>query len=160
LIDEELFSNYATLHKYLPILQVSTGLVRNMKNRRLSWLTSVAIILLLVLAGPAQGFTLNLLVNFTEPEQGNTITFTAEIDIGQGERLPIDYLTLTIDGGEKQLCEFTPDGKIKQTCKGLISIERISSTTYGYGYNYGYSCGYGYNFGYDYGYGYSGASSS
>jgi len=105
-----------------------------MKNKNASWLASAVIILLLIIAGPAKAFDLSLDINNKSPIHGQTITLTAEINIKAGEYLPIDYLTLTLSGPENQICEFYPNGTIKQNCKGITKIERISSTGYGYGY--------------------------
>lgn len=133
-----------------------------MKQKNLSWLASAAIILLLVIAGPAQAFNLFLTFDKHNPIRGEIVTFTAGINIKAGERLPIEYLTLTLDGPETQVCKFSPAGEILGVCKGITNIVRITPD-YGYGYNnYGYGYGYrsgnhhgyGYTWGYGYGYGY------
>lgn len=114
-------------------------------------LLTVLVLALLILAGPVQGFTLNLSLDDSAPTEGDIIIFTAEIEIPSGERLPIDYLTLELTGPETASCQFNLDGTIISGCKG-ISIVLNQNSNFGYGYNYGYF-GYGYNFGYGYGYG-------
>lgn len=121
-----------------------------MRTKIFSLLGVVAILTMLILAGPAQGFTLNLSLDDSSPTEGDTITFTAEVDILSGERLPVDYLTLELTGPETVSCRFNADGTVISGCKG-ISIALSQSSNLGYGYGYGYF-GYGYNFGYGYGY--------
>ncbi|MBS3077519.1 hypothetical protein J4233_04575 [Candidatus Pacearchaeota archaeon] len=124
-----------------------------MEYKTTSWFVSAAVILLLVIAGPAQAFDLFLKVNNSSPFQGQKIQFTVEVDIQNGESLPIEFLILTLEGPESQTCKFSPNGEIMGSCKGILEIKRVGTIDYGYGYNYGYSHGYGYNFGYGYGYG-------
>jgi hypothetical protein len=159
-----LFLNYTKdiKLKYSKFPWVSRQIVTTMKNKNASWLATAAIILLLVLAGPAKAFTLSLNIDNPNPTRGELITFTASIDIQKGEHLPIEFLTLTLSGAETQVCKFSPSGQILETCKGIVKIEKTQEQGlgYGYGYGYGYSYGYGYNFGYGYGYGYSGAGQS
>jgi len=116
---------------------------------------ALAVLLILILIGPAQGFTLLLNLDNTTPNQGELVVFTAEIDVPTGERLPISQLTLSLEGPEKAECKFLPNGQILEGCKG-ISIAPIQSPSYGYGYNYGYgyTYGHGYSHGYNWGYSY------
>ncbi|MBU0466392.1 MAG: hypothetical protein KJ718_01840 [Nanoarchaeota archaeon] len=124
------------------------------KNKTTAFLLSAFIIAMLILAGPAQGFSLNLTLDNQNPAQGNIITFTAEITIPAGEQLPIDFLNLELTGPETQTCKFTPQGQIIEGCKDItITPSQDANFGYGYGYNYfGFGYGYGYNFGYGYGY--------
>ncbi len=113
------------------------------------------ILVLLIIAGPAQAFTLNLQVDNDVVEQGKKITFTASVDINSGENIPIEELVLILDGPEHRECVFDITGKMKDNweCHG-INIKKLPypQIQQGYGYRYGYSHGYGYDFGYGYGY--------
>ena len=121
------------------------------KNRKtISYLFSLIVIGLLIVAGPAQGFSFSLNSDRTSATRGEMITFTTEIDIPSGERLPIEELNLKLSGPQEISCKFDTAGNKISGCDG-ISIERTQNSFYGYGYNYGYF-GYGYNFGYGYGY--------
>ncbi len=97
------------------------------------------ILIILLLAGPAQAVILGLTVTDTNVQQGDTTTFTASIEIESGEFLEIDHFTLKLHGPDNIMCKFYPDGTIKQDCEG-ITINKLSGPdyTYGYGYGYGY----------------------
>lgn len=119
-------------------------------KKSLSWLITVGLLTLLVLAGPAQGFILALTLDNPSPTQGSIITFTAQVNVELGDILPIEFLTLTLSGPETQVCEFLPDGNIVGSCKGVISITHSAQSDYNFSYGYGYGYGQGYNFGYGY----------
>jgi hypothetical protein len=129
-------------------------MARVRKQNAFAVIISALVIALLILAGPAQGFTLALGLNNNNPEKGDSIKFTVELDIEAGERLPIDHITLFLDGPQDRACQFDSEGNILAGCDGM-TISRVSYPSYTYGYGYGYhpaSFGYGY-FGYGYGYG-------
>ena len=52
-----------------------------MKDKITAYILSTAIVVLLIIAGPAQAFFLNLEANNSFVNQGETIAFTAEIEI-------------------------------------------------------------------------------
>ena len=122
-----------------------------MKDKITAYILSTAIVVLLIIAGPAQAFFLNLEANNSFVNQGETIAFTAEIEISSQEILPIDSLILNIQGPETMSCEFLPNGEKISTCAGITIIE-IQDSPFGFGYGYGYYLDEGYNFGYGYGY--------
>ena len=103
-----------------------------MKNKLISALVTLAVITLLILAGPAQGFTLNLIVDNASPTQGQIITFTAEIDIPTGEQIPVQELTFSISGTSNKECKFYVIGDAISGCDGM-TIKRINAPKYGYG---------------------------
>src|SRR3989338_7631852 len=125
-----------------------------MKDKITAYILSTAIVVLLIIACPAQAFFLNLEANNSFVNQGETIAFTAEIEISSQEILPIDSLILNIQGPETMSCEFLPNGEKISTCAGITIIE-IQDSPFGFGYGYGYYLDESYNFGYGYGYGYS-----
>ena len=120
------------------------------KRRITAGAVTTTILILLLVAGPAQAFTINLQTKGTsEVEQGKTITITASVDINSGENIPIQELVLILDGPEHRECTFDVTGKIKSgtntECHG-INIKKTPQPkiNQNYGYNYGYSYGYGY----------------
>ena len=121
---------------------------------------SIFVLTIILFAGPAQAFILNLDVDDgnSEVNTGGTITFTATLDIElMDQYLPINSLMLNI--GNKS-CAFNLEGEIVgDNCNG-INIENLSGKYgagegYGYGYDNSYGYGDGYNFNYGYGYGYA-----
>ncbi|MFH1327659.1 MAG: hypothetical protein ABIH76_02215 [Candidatus Bathyarchaeota archaeon] len=113
------------------------------KSKIFAFLFTVLVIGLLVLSGPVQGFTLSLDVNKLRPVKGEIVTFTAELTIDSGERLPVEELTLVLNGPEKVTCRFDTSGNPLSNCHD-ITITKILDP--GYGYGYGYNFGYGYGF--------------
>ena len=116
-----------------------------MENRVISFTVTSFIIGLLILAGPAQGFSLNIDLDDNSPEKGQVIKFDVSVDVEAGEIVNIDELNLKLEGPENVICRFGVGGNIIGSCKG-ISISRIQSLSFGYGYGYGYNFGYGYGY--------------
>src|SRR3989338_2614627 len=116
------------------------------KAKIMSSFITALILSLLVLLGPVEALSLNLSLNTSNVEKGQTVEFTADIDIDSSETLDIKEIILELSGPETISCKFSPEGDIISGCKG-ISISRISTSQfgYGYGYNFGYGYGYGYN---------------
>jgi len=118
-----------------------------------------AILTLLIFAGPAKAFILELIiVDDSQVDKGETIKFIATLDIeDMDEYLPIKNLTLILDGPINKQCVFDISGNPISGCEGL-TISKIDSSSgyggYGYGYGYDNSYGYGYGYSFDYGYGY------
>ncbi len=115
---------------------------------------AILIIALIIISGPASAFTLNLNFDKASVNRGESVVFTASVDINSNENLPVSKIVLElsgISGGENALCEFKVDGTILSGCKG-ISIQKIGTGNYENGYGYGNYNSYGYNFGYGYGY--------
>ena len=113
------------------------------KSKIFAVLFTALVIGLLVVAGPAQAFSLSLDVDKTRPEKGELVTFTAEINIESGETLPIELLILELNGPEKISCTFDVDGNPLTECRG-IKIIKTQDSEYGYGYDYNFGYGYGY----------------
>ena len=109
----------------------------------LSVLTTITILLLLIMAGPAQAFTLWLISSDQFVRSGQKTNFFVSAKIESNEKMPITKFSFVLDGSEKISCEFSPNGTIISGCKGM-TIKQISDTQMvGYGYCNGY--GYGYN---------------
>jgi hypothetical protein len=113
------------------------------KSKILALSFTALVIGLLIMSGPVEGFTLNLSVNKEKPRQGETVTFTAEINIEQTERLPVDKLILELTGRDKIVCTFDKTGQPLDGCDN-VKITKISDPGYGYGYNYNFGDGYGF----------------
>ncbi len=129
------------------------------KNRRKNKIFGVIftslVLGILLFSSPARAFTINLNVDKTSIFKGESVVFTASVNIDSNEHLPIDEFVLILDGPEIVTCRFMPDGAIISGCKGIGTgdIKIITSTSnYGYGYGYGNYEGYGYNFDHSYGY--------
>lgn len=124
---------------------------KSVRTRVLSAVLTIAIIALLLAAGPAEAFTLSLIPDRSSVQTGESITFTASLDIESGERLPVEYLELVV-GGEIT-CRFSPSGEKISGCASL-TIEPMVGADYTEGSRQGEYDGAQYNFGYGYGYGY------
>jgi len=113
---------------------------------------TLAVIALLVFAGPASAINLGLSeFSSSNPEKGEVISTTATITINSNERMSMpNPAGVFIDGD--LMCAFALNSD--QTCADSgITVTLIStSDANGYGYNADYGYGYGYNYGYNYGY--------
>ena len=103
---------------------------------------SIFIMSILIVAGPAQGFSLTLSLSDTTPTRGEKVKFTALIKIENDENLSVEELTLKLIGPDQIICKFDVSGNLLNTCDG-ITITRINNQELNYGYNLGY--GYGFN---------------
>ncbi|MCH7851066.1 MAG: hypothetical protein IH845_05475, partial [Nanoarchaeota archaeon] len=122
-------------------------------------LISVSILTLLLLAGPVQAFILDLSVDNTILNKGDSVTFTATLEFENLDKfLPIKNLTLIMDGPERTECVFDISGTVLSGCEGMTINLTDGSYFQGEGDRFGYSYGYGYDFGYGYGYGYGDGS--
>ena len=111
---------------------------------------TTAIIILLVLSGPANAFSVKLTSDKTSVGKAEKITFTAKINLENADSfLPVKNLTLTLSGPVLKYCIFDIEGKKIEGCHN-INIKKINVNE-DKGYGYGYNLGYGYNFGYGYG---------
>ena len=116
-----------------------------------------AIIGLIIFAGPAKAFILELSTDKGSLTKGEEITFTATLDIESIDKyLPIKNLELDINGPTPKVCKFYVNGSAISGCDGM-TISPITTpldNEKGYGYGYGYDNSYGYGYEYDFGYGY------
>jgi len=114
------------------------------KFKVISVIISIAIIILLFYAGPANAFILGLTVKDTMVTKGDILEFKVSTQIELTETLDIDRFILILNGSEFQECEFDVDGNILNGCKGITITKLASSnSTFGPGYSYGYGYGYG-----------------
>ncbi len=121
------------------------------KNKIIASMITIAVLGLLVFAGPAQAYTLSLDFENTTAEQGKKIQLTATVDPEGANPTEIDEITLilTPEQGDTIECSFDVTGKMKSgtntECHG-INIKKTPQPkiNQNYGYNYGYSYGYGY----------------
>lgn len=113
------------------------------KSKILALLFTGLVIILLLMSGPVEGFTLGLSVNKEKPKQGDVVTFTAEINVEQTERLPIDKIILELSGRENIACSFDKTGQPLDGCDN-IKVTKIQDPGYGYGYDYNFGYGYGF----------------
>ncbi len=142
----------------------NVGLGSRNKSNRLNFLIAVfitvAIIIGLVVFSPtASAIEVSVSGVSSSYTVGDTDTFKIRIDIDEGERIPMDNITATIEKSSSVVDDmtFTIDGTVIESGNYLVSVSRTGyDVGYGYGYRYGYDVETGENvqFGYGYGYGY------
>jgi hypothetical protein len=118
---------------------------------------TVAIVLMLILSGPASAVTLGISLDNNAPTKGDSITFTVTAENNDVDTyVPIHNLSLGITGATTKEFRFKPNGDPISDGITVKITNYPPSNEYGYGYGYGYDAntGYGYSFGYGYGYGY------
>jgi hypothetical protein len=128
---------------------------RKHSEKIFSSIISIAVIFLLFFSGPVYAFSLSLgTPSNTSPTKGNTIYFTATMDIENNDvYIPVENFTLFFDGPSDKTCIFNVSGTIVSGCTG-INITMISvPATINYSYGYG-NDSQGNTFGNGYGYSY------
>ncbi|MDY6964421.1 MAG: fibronectin type III domain-containing protein [Halobacteriota archaeon] len=124
------------------------------KKRIVSFFITSVIVLALVFSGPAGAVFVG--VNIVKPAYNSSvgfINFTVWVDIENGERLPIQNLTLDISGPDDESCKFYPNGNNISGCDN-VSIALISSLVNSTGQRYGYDWNNGTNYTFTYGSGF------
>lgn len=129
---------------------------KNKKNNIISVFFTFLVIGMLILSGPVSAIDVNLTTEDIDFINEDTKVFTIEVDINDGEFLPLSYTNLIFD--DSLTCKINNDNTI-DNCD-FLTVERTMKNLngeygYGYGYGYGYDApnyGYGYDFGYGYGY--------
>jgi translation elongation factor EF-1beta len=131
-----------------------------LKMRYASVAVTIAIVIMLILSGPATAIQIGLNIDNTTPVQGEKVTFTVTTDIsGMDKYVPMENFSLLLYNDDKVVRNivFALNGTIISGGQG-VTIDPIavpSSSDYGYGYGYGYDYGYGYGYNFGYGYGYA-----
>lgn len=133
------------------------------KNRKIvSTGITLAIVLMLVFAGPAGAVSLSISgADGQSVKVGDDLTFNVTAEFNDPDSyVPVENLSLIITGAGSAAKEivFSPDGTLISGNSQKVTIKKIeapSSEDYGYGDGYGYDAGggQGYNLGYGYGYG-------
>ncbi len=130
-----------------------------LKVRYSSVAVTVAIVIMLILSGPANAVRMEVNLDNTTPARGEEITFTVTTDLTEiDEYVPMQNFSLLLYKDDKIVRNivFAPNGTILSGSQGVtidpISVPSSSDYGYGYGYGYDYTHGHGYNFGYGYGY--------
>ncbi len=110
-------------------------------------LSFVVIILgVLLISGPAQAFILGMDVDKNVVNRGDNIKFDVSLKIDQSDGvLPVQQLTLLLDGPIQRTCVFNPEAQIISGCAGIINITKISNSSYGHGQSPVFGYGYGYS---------------
>lgn len=123
------------------------------KNEIISLSLTAMIIVVLVFSGMTSAIDLTITADNTEPDEQTDVSFIVQVDIDDGEKIPIETLTVNItkasDSSVIATCVFLPDGTNQSACAD-ITIDIINITepiaydydsTYGYGFGYGYGSG-------------------
>jgi hypothetical protein len=127
-------------------------------SKIIAGILTVAILGLIIFAGPVKAFVLGLDIDGSDSvDKGENIKFIATLNIENMDKyLPVKELYLFFNDG--MVCTFEVDGTEISDCSGItitpILIDLNENSGYGYGYGYDSDYGYGYDFDYGYGYGY------
>ena len=148
-------------------MNMSQVRVGSHKNSLISIITSVFVIAVLLVAGPADAVLLQIkdLPDFAY--RGTVVNFIFDIDLGPMERIPVQSIVIELVNPDTSatICSFYPNGTLMPEsfaifrCQALsIKSTRIVDATpgnrFGYDKTTGYWQHYGYGDGYSYGYGY------
>lgn len=116
------------------------------KEKIVSSVISLAVIIALILSGPASAFKVSLSNFPAEAFKGEKISASAEIEIRADERVSLNDIKVIIDG--KSECSFNVSGECENRGISLELVNSTANNNYGYGYSQGYGYGYGYLQGY------------
>ncbi|MBU2443939.1 MAG: PGF-pre-PGF domain-containing protein, partial [Nanoarchaeota archaeon] len=136
-----------------------TAVKKNRRNNIISIILTLVVISMYLFPNFASAVQVYITTDKTTYDHtDDVITFNMSVDIADGELVPIQNVTLKINGTYKT-CTFLPNGTFLTSCSNLQIISKyVAPTSYGYGYGYGVDIG-GANqttyFGYGYGYGYA-----
>lgn len=125
------------------------------QNRTFSIIATFLIIGILILAGPAKAFILDIEIEDNEKFFGEELNVEASFEVENSERVPVDYFILNLKGPKEINCSFLTDGSKISGC-GDIMITVLSTASSDQGNLTGSNSGVDYNWGYGYGYGHGG----
>src|SRR3989344_4888673 len=117
------------------------------KNNILSVFLTTLVIGLLILSGPAQAIKVNISeiedIDLTV-ENPQDVEFTIQVQINDGEFLPLSYTDLILDYGDGQeICKINNDNSIDNCDFLTVTSKELDDLYVGYGYGYGYNNGLG-----------------
>ena len=131
------------------------------KKNLVSVLLTIIVIALYILPNFASAVSVRISTDKSSYENSEVVKFDVSVDIEDGEKVPVQNLTLKVNNTLKT-CTFSPNGDLLSGCENIKIISKnVFAGGFGYGYNnYGYGYGYGNvfetvntSFGYGYGYG-------
>jgi|GEM_PF-3485356 len=109
-------------------------------KRGIAVLLTIGILIILLLAGPAQAVILGLAIENSNVKKGETIYFQASAEVESGEHLDVSYFTLKLIGPQTDPqtieCTFDVNGNVISGCIGMTITKDSSPPTNGYGYGY------------------------
>ncbi len=117
-----------------------------------SFFVTGVVITLLIIAGPANAFSVGLSILNDEVKYSENVNFAASIEIEAEERLPVSEIRLNIIGATNKTCVFSAAGKKIEGCEGVEIVRIDEGIEYDYGYRQGEYNNESYDFGYGYGY--------
>ena len=89
-------------------------------------------------------------------EQGDTATFFIHVFIESGERIPIDNVASWADAGATPVsASVGPACNVISKSPQIVSIGRVQTPPFTFGYGFGYDRQFGYGYGPQFGYGYT-----
>ncbi len=98
------------------------------------------ILALLVVAGPAEAFILDMSLSDDKPAAGESVTFDVSTEVESADApADVSFFTLLIKHENKKdviSCSFTPDGEPLSDCPGITIVKKSSAPHFGYGYGY------------------------
>ena len=104
---------------------------------------TVLVVGILIGAGPAEAFNLNLNLLNHNVKKGETVKFNVGVSIDDNEFLNIDKFVLKLNGlnnNEMKACTFSPNGTVISGCEGM-TIKQTGFTNFTFGYGYGFGKG-------------------
>jgi len=132
---------------------------KSIKGNLIGIFLTVLVITMTALSGPVRAIEVNMSTPDIDVSTDSTQTFTLEIQVKDGEFLPIRSTDLTFTAkSQDTLCTINSDNSISNCNFLTVASREITGLTEGKDFGYGY--GYGNNhlgwqdFGYGYGYGY------
>ncbi len=121
------------------------NLVSPHKNKLFSTLITVFVVTILILSGPTKAIVLYVQTDKTVYNPNHQeIVFTLGVDIEESESVPVQNITLYIEGPVNRTCIFYPDGTAVSGCTNLTITRNSTYDSYAqgdgmFGYGYGRS---------------------
>ena len=104
-----------------------------------SGLIVIFLVGLLLIAGPANAFVLDLNIEKEVVNVGDIAKFIVSANIESGEIIPIEKFVFNINGPINNTCEFDPKTNVILGCDDIRIRQKSSASEHlGYGYGYGY----------------------
>ncbi|HLD97848.1 MAG TPA: hypothetical protein VI815_00825 [Candidatus Nanoarchaeia archaeon] len=127
--------------------------MKGFNSKVIALMVSIFVISILIIAGPADAFTLGVSVKNKEVNLGQKADLFVSSQLGENEIIDVQKFELVIFDSEKSFsCEYLPNGTFISECDGFSIIDNsmVNETNIiGYGYGYGYQTFKGGKLGYN-----------
>ena len=112
-------------------------MTKEIRVKLLAVTISLAVIILLILSGPAGALSLKIEEKDKHPQENDTINLKLTVDLNNKDNLALNNLSLILDNNkknEKVICIFNASASVISGCNGMNISVLSNNLNYSFGY--------------------------